>query len=98
VNHNAIILAPGFVLNSQSSDTVADANPPAVSVLVPVRFGIQCCLLRRDALGATARPLHSQDNAFWCAWVHKRLRRLIVSCSVVALHADSGGCFGGCSF
>jgi len=55
-----------------------------VSVLVSVRFVIQCSFQRRDALGPTVKPLRLQDNTFWCAWVHKHPRRLRVSCSAPA--------------
>src|SRR5215469_8437776 len=44
-----------------------EGTPARVSVLVSVRFGIPCVLLRTDASFLTAIALCLQRNASWCA-------------------------------
>lgn len=53
--------------------------PRLVSVLVSVRFGIACSLLRPGAQGQGAKSLHLQNNAASCAQVRQCPTRLRVS-------------------
>ena len=52
---------------SQIDWLIQPVRPPSqVSVLVSVRFGIRCVLLRVGAAKPPAKSLCLQDNAFWC--------------------------------